>query len=560
MSYLFVMDEAELRAIAARGESLEVEFKRVIDDDDLVSTVVCLANSRGGLLLVGVDDDGSIVGSAPRHGEQTDPARIAALVASKTVPPVSVSAEVLHVEGLEVLAVEVPNRRGLYSTSNGYYARRMIDVHGRPACQPMPPTDLVAMLATDGQRDLSAIPLHDASPHDIDPLEIERYRSSARRSGDQVLGDLSDDDLMRALGFRSPEGALTMAAVLMFGTEAAIARFVPTHEVAFQVLHNNEVRVNRIYRPPLVRAMDELQQSLSAYNPEEEVDLGLVRLGLPRFAPTALREAIANALVHRNYGLLGQVRVAIDQDDLSVSSPGTFPDGLHPGNLLVAVPQPRNPLLASAFHRAGLVERAARGVKRMYEAQLELGRPAPDYGRSTGSWVEVRLRGAPADTELAAFIAEGDQFQDLRIEYLQVLHEVRSESRISTDRAAELLQVTPGEARAKLNELVRRGLLEARGESRGRTYLLSASVHRRLGDAPGYVRTRGFDTIQHEQMVRQYVEKFGAITRRAAADLCSLDSGQASRLLRRMAADGKLELRGERRGAHYVLPGAPSDD
>lgn len=72
--------------------------------------------------------------------------------------------------------------------------------------------------------------------------------------------------------------------------------------------------------------------------------------------------------------------------------------------------------------------------------------------------------------------------------------------------------------------------------------------------ADGYVRVHGFEPLQQEQMVLQYVDAPGQITRTEAADLCSLTPGLASRLLRRLAREGKLELRGQRRGSEHIRP------
>jgi ATP-dependent DNA helicase RecG len=367
---------------------------------------------------------------------------------------------------------------------------------------------------------------------------------------------LSTEDLISALGFRTVDGDLVVGAVLMFGTEQALRRFVPTHEVAFQVLdQSGGVQANRIQRIPLVRAMTELSSAIAPFNLEEEVEHGLLRVGLPRYSDVAIRETIANALVHRNYGLMGQVRVAIENDVLSVTSPGAFPDGITIHNLLSVPPKPRNPLLADAFKRAGLVERTGRGINRVFAGQLELGRPAPDYSRSTNDWVEVRMRSGPADQELAAFIASvrsrNAGLVDLR--FLQVLHEVRQERRITSDRTAEMLQVSVDEARAELNKLVEQGLLEARGERKGRSYHLASSVYEQLGEQAEYVRTRGFDTLQHEQMILTYVDRYDRISRSGAVDLCQLEPAQATRLLGRMVDAGKLDMRGQKRGAYYVL-------
>jgi ATP-dependent DNA helicase RecG len=355
-----------------------------------------------------------------------------------------------------------------------------------------------------------------------------------------------------ALGFHLSDASLAIGAVLLFGSGASIERYVPTHETAFQVLDGLQVVVNRIERRPLLRSMVELTGAIEPYNPEEEIEDGLFRIGLPRYADTALRELVANALVHRDYAVRGQVRVAIEDGTLAIANPGSFPSGITVDNLLTAPPNPRNPRLAEAFKRAGLVDRTGRGINKVYWSQLAAGRAAPDYGRSSDAWVEVRVRPGPADRELAAFVAAAEREGDrLSLSTLQVLHEVRAEQRITASRAAEVLQLGTDEARAVLNELVGRGYLESRGERKARTYHLSAAMYRQLGEPAGYVRTRGFDRIQQEEMVLTYARQHGAITRRDAAALCQISDDQASRLLRGLVAQGRLVMEGSRRSARY---------
>src|SRR5690606_12855853 len=170
-------------------------------------------------------------------------------------------------------------------------------------------------------------------------------------------------------------------------------------------------------------------------------EVGLFRVGLPAFAEVGVRELVANALVHRDYGAMGQVRVLIEDRTLTISNPGGFPEGITIDNLLTAPPQARNPRLADAFKRAGLVERIGRGVNRVFRGQLELGRPAPDYSRSTHRWVEARLRAGPADRDLAAYVSEARRNGKTRDLFtLHVLHEVRSERRIRSARVVKLQQ------------------------------------------------------------------------------------------------------------------------
>ncbi len=94
-------------------------------------------------------------------------------------------------------------------------------------------------------------------------------------------------------------------------------------------------------------------------------------------------------------------------------------------------------------------------------------------------------------------------------------------------------------------------LVEAHYQHNGRTRHLSAATYRRLGEPAAYIRRHGFEPIQQEQMILQYVEKHGRITRRDAAELCKISSTQAKRLLAKLCAQGKLTRRGQRKGAYY---------
>lgn len=135
-----------------------------------------------------------------------------------------------------------------------------------------------------------------------------------------------------------------------------------------------------------------------------------------------------------------------------------------------------------------------------------------------------------------------------------MLHEIRSELRITTARAAELFQVGHDKARLALNQLVEQGYAETRGYGKGRSYHLAANLYNQLGKPAVYERVRGFDTIQQEQMVITFVKGHGAITRREASELCQIDARAAGRLLHRLRAKGQLVLVGMRRTDRYVLP------
>lgn len=560
------MTPERLSHLISLGESLGVEFKgeqtRPLSDSDLVKAVVCLANrpdSKLGWLLIGIEDDGRVVGARPRHeGGKTDPRRVEALVANRTRPSLSCRAELIRIEDREILAIEVPAAPTPVATSDGLYLRRAVGHRGEPECRPYHFHEMQARQASHGVLDHSAMVIPEADWDDIDRLEIERFRRSVREArglGDASLLSLSDLDLAKALGAISGDHAakeIRILGLLMFGKEEALRRLLPTHEVAFQVLSGTNVEVNDFLRWPLLRTMEELLGRFRARNREEEISVGLLRIGVPSYSERAFREALANALIHRDYTRTGAVHVQWRSDRIEISNPGGFPEGVTLDNVLVTPPRPRNPRLADAFKRAGVVERTARGVDTIFFEQLRNGRPAPSYQRSSSTDVVLDIPGGEANLNFVRLLVEEAQKGvSLDLDALLILNALWQERTLATREATRLIQKPEAEARARLQRLVEDGFCEARGDGRGRTYHLSSNVYQRLGEEAAYVRQKGFDTLQQEQMVLQYAEAHGRITRREAADLCRLGSDQASRLLRKLAGAGKLVMHGKKRGAWY---------
>lgn len=548
------MDEATLRVMLAKGETLTVEFKvGGIDQDELAAAVVCLANAHGGHLLLGVTDVGEVTGIEPDKADYNDPLRLMAAVASRTQPAIKTDIEMVDIKDRTVAVIRVPPSDGIHSTSKGRYLRRTIDVRGKPQCLPLFPHEVIGRAT--GTVDYSQRVVDDLSIQDLDRGELIRMRDLANQAGEEVLASLADLELLQALHLADSSGRLTVGSLLLFGKVDAITRHLPGYEVGFQELAGTQIRANEISRVPLLRAMDQLVERVEARNPEEDVEIGLFRVPLPLFGNITVRELIANALVHRDYTQIGPTLVRLEGGTLTIFNPGGFPRGVTIENLLTTWPRPRNPALAEAFKRSGLVDRIGRGINRVFEKQLSLGRPAPDYRRSTDGSVEARVRSGPADAELAGYIAQMRRSgEELSLETLLTLNEVRAERRITTERAAELFHVARDSARATLNSLVERGMLESRGERKGRTYHMSAALYRQLGQPAQCVRTKGFDEMQQREMIRTFVERHGSITRREASELCQLAPTQAGRILRELREGGELVMVGERKWARYELP------
>jgi ATP-dependent DNA helicase RecG len=539
------------------AESMTVEFKSdrgPLSDHDLLLAVVCLANTDGGELYLGVEDDGRVTGL---HANHRDVSRLGALIANRTAPPLSVRVTPLDEQGCPVARIEVPKATRLVATSTGTLQRRRLRLDGKPECVALLPHEFATRQADLGTLDYSALPLRDLGVDALDPLERERLRQMVDRyHGDRALRELRDDELDGALGLVvRHEGELrpTVTGLLLIGRDAALRTSLPTHEVAFQVLAGTDVKVNEFFRGPLLRTFERVEEMFSARVEEQEIQVGLFRVPVPSLDREVFREALLNALAHRDYTRLGAVHVQWHPEELTISNPGGLVEGVTLANLLVTPPRPRNPMLADALKRIGLAERSGRGVDKIFAGMLRYGRPAPDYSQSDATTVMVRLRHTTADLDFVRLIVEEERRRSasLHVDSLLALVTLREERRVTTAEVAHRMQRDDAAAKAVLEELVEAGIVEPHGQGRGRTYTLSAKTYRHLGSKAEYVRQAGFDAEQQEQMVRKYVRSHGSIRAADAMDLCKLSRDQASRLLRALAQQGVLTMEGVRRWAVY---------
>ncbi len=551
-------DKHEFKTLLARGETLTVEFKsdvKGLPDRDLVTAVVAMANTEGGLVLLGVEDDGTVTGVHPHH---QDTAGLAALIANRTNPSVAVRVEVVDWNKKKFLSIQVPKARGIVSTSDGLLLRRRLMVSGKPEAVPFYPHEFIQRQSSMGLVDPSAIPLETLTDDDLNPLERQRVREAIRRyGGDMSLLPLADEELDGALGLVTNVDGIrrpTLAGLLLMGREEILRQHVPAHEVAFQVLEGTDVQVNEFFRKPLLQTFEAVEVLFKARVKEQEIQVGLFRVPIPNYDRRAFREGFINALVHRDYSRLGAVHLRLDEDGLTLSSPGDFVEGITLSNLLVTAPRSRNPLLADIVKRIGLAERTGRGIDRIYEGMLRYGRPAPDYAMSDAASVVLVLPKSDADFAFLEMILRHEERTGtaMPIDSLIILSRLRYERRLTTVDLTVNTQKSEPATRTALENLVEAGLVEAHGTGRGRTYTLSAKVYRYSGRKAAYIRQAGFDPIQQEQMVLKFIETHGSIKRADAADLCQIGPFQASRLLKRLAEHGEIVSKGKGKGTYYV--------
>jgi len=253
--------------LTPKKEDIKVEFKsdkKRIPDKDIVEAVVALANTKGGVLYIGVEDNGEITGLDDAHKNIIS---LGSVIANKIIPPQEVRIKILD-EILPVIMVQVSMSRTTVATSPGKVLRRRLKADGSPENVPLFPYEITSRLAELGQLDFSAQPILNAEYADLDSLERERLRNiiSINR-GETGLLELSDEELDKALHLVvtvNEKLVPTITGLLLIGRSESIKKFIPTAEVAFQVLIGTEVKINDSFIRLILAAYERIEEYMGA--------------------------------------------------------------------------------------------------------------------------------------------------------------------------------------------------------------------------------------------------------------------------------------------------------
>jgi ATP-dependent DNA helicase RecG len=537
------------------SETLEIKGKPRGRDDLkqwLIEGAVCFANQRGGCLLVGITDRVrgrrqaiAGIGDVSYRGLERD-------VYEATDPHILIEFEELDVPEGTLLAAHIPKGIPPHTTSAG-----MASIRVGKSCMPLTGTTLARMIASSGDLDLSATPIPGSTPEDLDRSALEKARERlGSQPGLSRLANENDEALLEALGLAAG-GELSQAAILLFGKPGVIARALPQHEIMI-LRHTTSTRYDQRddLRGPLLLELDRLENFLSSASSLRTVHpQGFTQLEIPTINWEVAREAILNAVAHRDYFLRQGIIVALQKAHVEITSPGGFLGGISPTNILRHPPVHRNELLARSLRELGLANRAGLGVDRIFEGLLRAGARPPTY-RADQVSVSVSLPLGGND-EFAAWIIEYEKGNDsLNLNDLIVLRRLIDVGSIDRWSASEHLQLDETDAASQLAEMRQRDLIVAHGRGRATTYELPRPLSERL-------RGRGITDADHQLetegvrlKILDLLQERGRLTNAEIRAFSGYSREQVLAIEKVMESEGLIELRGYGRGAHIVPTGS----
>jgi ATP-dependent DNA helicase RecG len=546
-------------------ESQHLEFKQPARSqketfDLLADTAVCFANAEGGTIVLGINDKATVRAQALTGvAESYSVESIRRGIFDRTSPHLTTFARELEIEGNRLVVIEVPPGVLLHANTAGTATRRL----GKE-CRPFTPDQQREVLAARGHIDWSAQPAGLAVA-ELSAIEFDRVRRLLRETGSE-LATLRDRHLLEALRLIADGDEVTNAALLLLGTEEAIAQRVPTYGYSYQYRPAAGREATSRFRQarPILAAVEALLDAVESRVEIRPLNLaGGVQLQLADYPMRAVRELVVNALVHRSYEAPGTVDLEHTPERLAVVSPGSLVAGVTPTNILTHPSTPRHRLLAEAVTASRLAERTGQGIDRAYREMLQAGKEPPAF-EDSGMATRAILPGGIGNDSFVRFVA--DLPAELRgdVEVLLCLLFLRTRTTVDAKRLSSVIQRTPIEAQDVLERLAVEGvgITEATRSTANRTfpaYRLRSESLAVLSRAVSY-RRRTVDQI--DEKVLEHVREYGFITNRTLQRMLDVNVYTARNLLSDLQARGLLTKIGSARGGPGVRygPGAKVHD
>jgi ATP-dependent DNA helicase RecG len=534
---------------AKEDENLEFkEAKANFHFDKLVKYCAALANEGGGSIVLGVTD------RVPRRvvGTSTFPdlERTKAALVERLRLRIDAEA-VAHRHG-RVLVITAPSRPiGMPIAVEGAYWMRA----GEDLVAMTP--DLLQRIFAEAGPDFSAEVCEKATIADLEPEAIEMFRTRwHQRSKDAAILRQTPEQLLRDAELVGPDG-VTYAALVLLGSHRALGRHLAQAETIFEYRSSEAAgpaNQREEFRRGFLLWHDRLWSLIDTRNDRQHYQDGLFMVDVPTFNQGAVREAVLNAVSHRDYRSGGSIFVRQFARRLEIVSPGGFPKGIDPENM-VDRQLPRNRRIADALARCGLVERAGQGANRMFETCIREGKPLPDFTHTDAWQVSVTLHGQIGDPAFVKFLERiGKETQESfgLFDFL-VFDLVHREQKI------------PGHLAPTVVRLRDLGVLESIGRGRGARLLLSQRFYSSAGRSGAYTRRRGLGEAAEKQLLLEHLVTMGPAGSPMAELQEVLPAAARSRLKRLLAAmrtKGQIRLEGARKGARWfaVEPSAETSD
>lgn len=444
----------DIKKLTGRGESQNLEFKESLRlKDEIGETVSALSNSDGGVVLVGVSDGGRVLGVDIGKNTMEE---LANYIKRNTDPRIFPRIEIVETEDGEVILIDVAENqeKPVFFKDKSY--KRVGKTNQRISVSE------IRRLAREEKRRLrwDERTCEEASQEDVDEEKVRIFLKIAKEERNlKIRGNVPTKEVLTKLKLVK-EDKLTNAGVLLFGKEPQ--RFFAQSEVRCARFKGDEAVKPfvdmKVFGGDLLNHVDKALNFTLEHIPKS----AWLIPGRPDreekylYPPDAVREAIINAICHRDYESVSNVQIRVFDDRVEVWNPGALPDGWTVEKLKEEHESiPKNPLIADHFFLARLIERWGTGTIEMIRQCEEWGVPAPEF-RDTGTSIVVTFRKSEFTEEFLDSLNLSER-QKKAVEF------VKTEKKITRSGYEQMFGVSGRTANRELSDLVKLSIFDKIG-------------------------------------------------------------------------------------------------
>lgn len=535
----------ELNRVLGRMEDCNIEFKAARRSferrHDLPDYCAALANEGGGKLLLGVkerpDKTGEVVGTSTFLGTHN---KLSNELLTELNIRVDVE-EIAHPAG-RVLVFHVPSRAaGSVVRSTGRYK---IPMRAGESLREMDDMTLRSIM-NENAPDFSMTLCPSLSLNELDEQALGVFRQKwAQKARRRDYLDFTNDKMLRSVGVLTDKG-LNNTALVLFARAEILDEQLPDAEIIFEWRQNSASVAHdyrSTWRAPFFAVYDSIWETINARNSRMPFQQGFIQREIFAFDEKPVREAVLNAVAHRDYSLRGQsIFIKASPDEFTISSPGGFPPGITKENVLYKSFW-RNRRIAEVFEKAGLVERSGQGMDDIFQATIRDGKGRPDLSRSDDHSVVLSIPARLRDKDFVLFLETITNERQITFSFEEMLE---------LENIRESGAVERPEFAAKFLEL---GIIEKTGRTRDSRYMLAHRYYSHAGKTGVHTRLTRLRREKYKQMVLDHLSRnkkgFAAEFREAFSELSPTT---INNILRDMRKEGLIHFVGPRKSGYWEL-------
>lgn len=413
-------------------------------------------------------------------------------------------------------------------------------------CVPFTGSMRTEMFSLKGISDFTANVIEVSWKECFSAVAMERIRTMMSQEHEpDTLINMSDEDLLKSIGALK-DGKLTIGGLLVIGNSDAISKYVPTNRWDFRkMISSTDYSLKDGQNTAIPVALYELERYMNSENEVTTIEVGFLHPEFATYPKIALREALINAFVHRDYRIPGSVMLKHYKDKLVITNPGNFIGGISSENILHHPPVSRNSHLADLLDRLKLVNRSNLGVPRIYKSLLIEGKKPPQY-REIGECIELTLIASTIVPTFRNFIKVlNDKGITIDVDHLIILNYLLRHREIDTYNASVICQRSIDQVRETLSYMESNlKLIKSGGTIKKRYYTFTREVYSMIEKDAEYDRDKRLDKESIKMRILSILKERN-LTNAEIRQMTGMERLQVVRLMKELEEQGvKIEKKG----------------